>query len=250
MLVGYAALRDAKLLKDYYFHLDQPLPAAGLAVREGYRAEEWAQRLEGLRIALGFYQANEASRDGAAQQCAVLAKATAEQMRLMQVQRQLEQETQGVAPPLIMAPLPGMAPPPAKGTWRFIDQPLNETLYRCFCYGQTANAERLRNDFKVPDRRWWRLKVKGLAHSHMWPALWEFSCSKKPPGGLEPFMEACMAQGACNEAARYAQRMPPAEAVPAWLRLGETDMARRVAIQHKEKQPDLLSTVSAHEQKP
>ena len=209
-------------------------------MREGYRAEEWAQRLEGLRIALGFYQANEASRDGAAQQCAVLAKATAEQMRLMQVQRQLEQETQGMSPP------PGMTPPPAKGAWRFIDLPLNETLYRCFCYGQSASAERLRNDFKLADRRWWRLKVKGLAHSHMWPALWEFSCSKKPPGGLEPFVEVCMAQGASDEAMRYAQRMLPAEAVLAWLRLGEADMARRIAIQHKEKQPELLSTIRAH----
>ena len=35
--MGYAAARDAKLLKDFYFHRDLPLPAAGLAVREGYR---------------------------------------------------------------------------------------------------------------------------------------------------------------------------------------------------------------------
>ena len=35
--MSYAAARDAKLLKDFYFHRDLPLPAAGLAVREGYR---------------------------------------------------------------------------------------------------------------------------------------------------------------------------------------------------------------------
>lgn len=57
-----------------------------------------------------------------------------------------------------------------------------------------------------------------------------------------------MAQGARGEAARYAQRMPAAEAVPTLLRLAEPDAARRVAVQHKEKQPELLRAVSAYVQ--
>ena len=53
--------------------------------------------------------------------------------------------TQGAPPP------PG-APPDelrAQARWRFVDAPLNATLYRCFCYGQSATAERIRVDFKV-----------------------------------------------------------------------------------------------------
>ena len=243
LLVGYASSRDAKLLKDFYFHLDQPLPAAQLAIREGYRAPEWKQRTAGLGIALDFYEHNASARDGGGQTCATLARATDEQLRLLHAQRQLELDTQGAPPP------PG-APPDelrAQQRWRFVDAPLNATLYRCFCYGQPHAAERLRVDFKVPDRRWWRLKVRGLAHAHAWPALWDFSHAKaKSPVGLEPFLEASAAQGARDEAARYAARMPPAEAVPALLRVGIPEAARRIAVQHKEKHPDLLTAVSAH----
>ena len=230
LLIRYAASRDARLLKDFYFYRDQPLPAAGLAVREGYRAEGLAQRLDGLKIAHGFYQANEAARDGGAQ-CAMLAQATTEQIELLQAQRQLEADTQGKLP---------------AGAWRFVDTPLNETLHRCFCYGQTAAAERLRAEFHVPDKRWWRLKTRGLAHAHAWGALWDFSNAKRSPVGLGPFMEACVAQGAREEAVRYAQRMPATEAVPELLKLAEPDAARRVAVQHKEKQPQLLRAVSTY----
>ena len=195
--------------------------------------------MAGLGIALDFYEHNASARDGSGQTCAMLAKATDEQLRLLQVQRRLEQDTQGMPPP------PG-APAHVDARWRFIDTPLNDTLYKCVCYGQQQAAERLRADFKVPEKRWWRLKTKGLAHSHAWGALWDFSNSKKPPTGLESFMTACLEQGAREEAARYAQRMPSAEAVSALLRLGSYDAARRVALQVKEKSPELLSSVIAH----
>jgi hypothetical protein len=43
-----------------------------------------------------------------------------------------------------MAAPSGLAAAPMAGgvagapSWRFVDTPLNETLYRCFCYGQAA----------------------------------------------------------------------------------------------------------------
>ena len=91
--------------------------------------------------------------------------------------------------------------------------------------------------------------MRGLAHAHAWGALWDFSHAKpKSPIGLGPFLEASAEQGARDEAARYAQRMLPAEAVPALLRAGHADGARRIAVQHKEKHPELLATVTAHVQ--
>ena len=57
-----------------------------------------------------------------------------------------------------------------------------------------------------------------------------------------------MGQGAREEAARYAVRMPAAEAVPALLKLAEPDAARRIAVQHKEKNPELLRAVSTYVQ--
>jgi hypothetical protein len=39
-------------------------------------------------------------------------------------------------------------------------------------YGQAKAAERLRVEFRVPDKRWWRLKTRGLAHAQQWDTLW------------------------------------------------------------------------------
>jgi len=33
--------------------------------------------------------------------------------------------------------------------FRFLDQPLNETLYRAWAFGQPGAAEKLKNDLKV-----------------------------------------------------------------------------------------------------
>ena len=39
-------------------------------------------------------------------------------------------------------------------------------------------------------------------------------------------------------------KLAAAEAVPMWLRIGRVDEARRVAIQHKDRQPELLKMVT------
>ena len=51
-------------------------------------------------------------------------------------------------------------------------------------------------------------------------------------------------QNAHEEAAKYAPKLPAAEAVPVWITLGRIDEARRVALQYKDKQPELLKMVT------
>jgi len=234
----YCRAREPETLKALYYHVNQPIEAAALAIREAYKASTWAQRMRGLAIALQFYEHSAASNP----QCAALAKSTEEQLKLLDVQRQLERDTQGQPPP-IGAP-PGAFPPSDK--FRFIDTPLNETLYRCFAFGQPAAADKLRTDLKVPDKRWWRLKLKGLSHAHNWTALWELGSARRSPIGFKPFADACIEQGASDEAARYAPKLGPAEAVPIWLRIGRADDARRVAMTVKDRQPELLKLVTDH----
>ena len=105
-------------------------------------------------------------------------------------------------------------------------------------------AERLRADFRVPDKRWWRLKLRGLAHARDWAALWQLGSARRSPIGFKPFADACIEQGAHDEAARYAPKLAPAEAVPVWLTIGRVDEARRVALAHKDRQPQLLRMVT------
>ena len=65
----------------------------------------------------------------------------------------------------------------------------------------------------MPERRWWRLKLRGLAAAHNWAALHEFATStrKGPPIGLQPFIDACVAQNAPEQAARYVALLPTTE---------------------------------------
>ena len=113
-------------------------------------------------------------------------------------QHALERETRAAAPP------PGLPPQHSIGArHRFVDRPLNETIYLCFAYGQGATAERLRTELKVPERRWWRLKLKGLAYAHAWGTLWaDLGSSRRSPIGFKPFADACLEHGAYDEAAK------------------------------------------------
>ena len=143
LLESYCEQRDVETLKGLYYHANLPQKAAALASREGYRAAEWGQRVRGLSIALQFYEHHATSRDASGIACSQLAKATDEQLRLLEAQRVLERETRGRPPP------PG-APKPSPSRHRFVDTPLNETVYKCFCYGLSAAADKLRSDFKAP----------------------------------------------------------------------------------------------------
>jgi len=240
LLVAYCEARDPELLKSFYYHADRPLDAASIAVREAYRASGWAERMRALSIALQFYQHNGATRDAPAALCAAYAKQADDQIRLLEAQRRLEVETEGLPPP------PGAPTAKRAAPFRFVDTPLNETLYHCFCFDKAAAAEQLRADFKVPEKRWWTLKVRGLAHAHAWQALWD-SCPKRPPViGYAPFAHACVEQKAYDEAARYALKLPPADGVPLLLRVGHVEAARSVAISVREKQPELLAMVNGH----
>ena len=92
----YCRAREPETLKALFYHTNRPVDAAALAIREAYKAPTWAQRMRGLAIALQFYEHSAASSP----QCAALARQTEEQLKLLDVQRQLERDTLGHKPPV------------------------------------------------------------------------------------------------------------------------------------------------------
>jgi len=225
LLADYCRAREPELLKTLYYHANQPIAAAGLAISEAYRAPSWAQRMRGLSIALQFYEHSHHPN---------LARGTEEQLKLLDAQRHLERTCKGLAEP-------SGAPPPIAKRFRFVDTPLNETVYKCFAFGQAAAGERLKTECKIPEKRWWTLKLRGLSHARDWAAVAEMAASaRRSPIGWRPFVDACIEQSAHDEAAKYIAKLTPAEAVPLYLQIARTDEARALAIQHKEKQPALL----------
>ncbi|XP_068843089.1 vacuolar protein sorting-associated protein 16 homolog isoform X2 [Capricornis sumatraensis] len=206
--------QELETLKDLYNQDDNHQELGSFHIRASYAAEE---RIEGRVAALqtaadAFYKAkNEFA-----------AKATEDQMRLLRLQRRLEDELGG----------------------RFLDLSLHDTVTTLILSGQNKRAEQLARDFRIPDKRLWWLKLTALADLEDWEELEKFSKSKKSPIGYLPFVEICMKQHNKYEAKKYASRVGPEQKVKALLLVGDVAQAADVAIEHRNEAE--MSLVLSH----
>ncbi len=72
--------------------------------------------------------------------------------------------------------------------FQFAGLSVNDFILALLSQGFQKRAERVRVDWKVPDKRWWWLKIRALAGNKDWEALEAFAKSKKSPIGYEPFV--------------------------------------------------------------
>uniref|UniRef100_A0A8C8ZY09 Vacuolar protein sorting-associated protein 16 homolog n=1 Tax=Prolemur simus TaxID=1328070 RepID=A0A8C8ZY09_PROSS len=206
--------QELETLKDLYNQDDNHQELGSFHIRASYAAEE---RIEGRVAALqtaadAFYKAkNEFA-----------AKATEDQMRLLRLQRRLEDELGG----------------------QFLDLSLHDTATTLILGGHNKRAEQLARDFRIPDKRLWWLKLTALADLEDWEELEKFSKSKKSPIGYLPFVEICMKQHNKYEAKKYASRVGPEQKVKALLLVGDVAQAADVAIEHRNEAE--LSLVLSH----
>nr|XP_054322608.1 vacuolar protein sorting-associated protein 16 homolog isoform X3 [Pongo pygmaeus] len=206
--------QELETLKDLYNQDDNHQELGSFHIRASYAAEE---RIEGRVAALqtaadAFYKAkNEFA-----------AKATEDQMRLLRLQRRLEDELGG----------------------QFLDLSLHDTVTTLILGSHNKRAEQLARDFRIPDKRLWWLKLTALADLEDWEELEKFSKSKKSPIGYLPFVEICMKQHNKYEAKKYASRVGPEQKVKALLLVGDVAQAADVAIEHRNEAE--LSLVLSH----
>ncbi|GAB1286902.1 Vacuolar protein sorting-associated protein 16 homolog [Apodemus speciosus] len=206
--------QELDTLKDLYNQDDNHQELGSFHIRASYAAEE---RIEGRVAALqtaadAFYKAkNEFA-----------AKATEDQMRLLRLQRRLEDELGG----------------------RFLDLSLHDTVTTLILGGHNKRAEQLARDFRIPDKRLWWLKLAALADLEDWEELEKFSKSKKSPIGYLPFVEICMKHHNKHEAKKYTSRVGPEQKVKALLLVGDVAQAADVAIEHRNETE--LSLVLSH----
>jgi hypothetical protein len=86
--------------------------------------------------------------------------------------------------------------------------------------GQAKRVAKIKSDFKVPDRRFWWIKVKALAQLSDWPSLEKFAKEKKSPIGYAPFVDVCLKANAIREAEKYIPKLQdPSEKVQYYLRI-------------------------------
>lgn len=121
-------------------------------------------------------------------------KSTEEQIELLVYQNALEKKFGGLD---IIAfqqqqqiGLAAGAPMPPPIT--FLDLSVSKTIHQLLVLAKShpghrnelfGEASKLQKQFKVPDKRFWHVKVRSLAMSHQWDELRKFANEKKSPIG-------------------------------------------------------------------
>ncbi|KAK2188750.1 hypothetical protein NP493_123g03022 [Ridgeia piscesae] len=204
--------QNRKMLQDLYCQEDSFLEQANLRVVDSYDEDSLETRLSCLLSAHEGY--SKAKCDWATKQ-------TEEQMRLLRFQRQLEDELKD----------------------QYLDLSVHQTIYRLVLQNKHRHAENMRREFKVPERRYWWLKISALAQAGDWLELEKFSKSKKSPIGYEPFVEVCIQNKNRFEAQKYLSRVLPDNKVTCYIKTGQLEQAAEIAFERKNDEE--LSTVLA-----
>ncbi|KAG8236730.1 hypothetical protein J437_LFUL014226 [Ladona fulva] len=116
----------------------------------------------------------------------------------------------------------------------FVNLSLHDTVARLLKLGQFKLADKLRIEYKVPDRRFWWLKVVGLAELGEWAELEKFSKSRKSPIGFEPFVDVCLQKDKLQEAQKYLPKVKEEVKVKYYIKAGLLEEAVQCAYEQKD----------------
>ncbi|XP_063953477.1 vacuolar protein sorting-associated protein 16 homolog [Lytechinus pictus] len=193
------------LLLDLYNQNDNFQELANTAVRDSLNEKDLQKRLAHLNAAQDNYKkaTNEFSM-----------KATEEEIKLLGYQMRMQEQYRE----------------------QFLYLSLHDTIHKLIAKNLGKMAEQLRKEFKVPDKRFWWLKIDALAGAGEWIELERFAKSKKSPIGYEPFVEVCMKYHQKYEANKYAAKVTPEHRVKMYIRMGTLDEAAELAFQQKSEE--------------
>ena len=202
LYLQYCREENRQMLLDLYYQEDKHLDEGNCRVVDSYDEERLDAR---LRMLVSAQEAFNKSKN----ECAL--KATEEQVKLMKYQQRLEEEFNKP----------------------FLDQSLHQTIFQLTVTNNHKLVEQMRKEFKIPDRRFWWLKILALAENNDWSELDRFSKLKKSPIGYEPFFEVCVNKGNIAEAQKYLAKVPSENLVKCHLKMGQLDQAAELAFQNK-----------------
>ncbi|XP_046967417.1 vacuolar protein sorting-associated protein 16 homolog [Vanessa cardui] len=117
----------------------------------------------------------------------------------------------------------------------FVGLSLQDTVKKLLNQGEVKLADKLRSEYKMPDRRYWWLRILTLAEKDEWAQLEVFSKSKKSPVGYEPFVDACLKYGKNDEALNYLPKCRDDIKVKYYVKAGFYEEAAQVAFDQKDE---------------
>ncbi|KAF8331517.1 vacuolar assembling/sorting protein VPS16 [Cantharellus anzutake] len=207
LLQVYARQQNRELLRDFWFQDDRRTESATLALEEAANATGLAAKIENIKIAAKFFSEDK--------QRTFEAKMMDEYLKLLAFQQQLEKDLDE--------------------TKQFVGLSITETIRACIVAGLHKKAERLRNDFKVPDKRWWYTKLHALVDVKDFDGLDAFAKSKRSPIGYEPFVEYLVSQGYTKQAASFVPKCDSKLRVDLYVKCNEWKMAAQECKERGDK---------------
>ncbi|KFQ73920.1 Vacuolar protein sorting-associated protein 16, partial [Phaethon lepturus] len=144
--------QERETLKDLYNQDDNHQELGNFHVHSSYSEKRIEGRVGALQNALDEYY--KAKNEFAA-------KATEDQIKLLRLQRHLQEDFDKP----------------------YLDLSLHDTVSNLILDGHHKRADQLYREFKIPDKRYWWLKISALATRGDWEEMEKFSKSKKSPIG-------------------------------------------------------------------
>jgi len=202
LYMQYLREQNPKILLDLYYQEDDHFSEANCRIIASYTEEMLDARLSSLVAAQEAYNKSH-------NECA--SKLTEEQIKLWRYQCRLEQEF----------------------SQPFLDKSLHETMYHLTLNNNHKLVEQMRKEFKVPDRRFWWMKILAVVENGDWAELDRFSKIKKSPIGYEPFFGVCLDKGNHVEALKYLPKVGHENLVKCHIKIGQLEQAAELAFHNK-----------------
>ncbi|KND02893.1 tethering complex subunit VPS16 [Spizellomyces punctatus DAOM BR117] len=179
LLECYSREQDRQLLRDFYYQDDRRVESANAVVVEGYESGDITERINKFKVATKLYQDDK--------EHLFEAKATDDQVKLLNLQTTLERDT----------------------AHTFLDLTISETISKLLILGHGNRAAKVKADFKVPEKRFWWLKVKALVQSSNWDGLEKFAKTTTKYGytGIVDTLLRANTPAATAQAQKYVQMM-------------------------------------------
>ncbi|XP_011644142.1 vacuolar protein sorting-associated protein 16 homolog [Pogonomyrmex barbatus] len=115
-----------------------------------------------------------------------------------------------------------------------VGKPLHDTVKVLLLRNELKLADKLRSEYKIPDRRYWWLRIQCLAEQGLWNDLEKFSKSKKSPIGYEPFIDECLKYNEKLEARKYLAKVKDDLKVKYLVKLNLLSEAAQTAYEQKD----------------
>jgi len=195
------------MLRDFFYSDDRRVESAVLSLDEAAGIADPTSKITAVRAAQKFFSED---KDRGFE-----SKMMDESARLLTAQQQLEKE--------------------ADGKIVFFGLSVNETIRACLTNGMSKRADKVKSDFKVPDKRFWYVKLQALISTSDLEGLDAFSKSKRSPIGYEPFVHQLVEAGHSKEALSYVVRCDPPKRADVYVECGEWRMAGKECKERGDK---------------